>query len=270
MRGKLKPTGLDLAGIDGSEKEIYSSTLSKTVIFKHLFLFFELLVLIFFFVGCTNIDERRTIWKSKRVLASQKKDISELNEVRSKLKKVIQRKVQAVELLESTNRLLARKYMDIGGYNLALEALNEAEFLKPNNAFIKKDLGECYYFLAISSIEREEKEKYFSIARRFYEAFLNLDPDLTEARYGLGLLLFFGFDDVLRAIEEMKKILVSEPDNVEAHFALGRFYYEINEMGKSLGEYITLTRLLPRGSQKLKRAEENIIKINRELEISGR
>ena len=155
--------------------------------------------------------------------------------------------------------------MEIGSYNLARDVLTEAEFLKPNNSYIKKDLGECYYFLALSSVDAEAKDKNFSIARKYYESSLTLSPDLIEARYGLGLVLFFGFNDVSGAIREMQQILAYEPDNVEAHFALGRFYYESDELGKSLGEYITLTRILPRGSNKLKKVEENIIKINREM-----
>jgi cytochrome c-type biogenesis protein CcmH/NrfG len=65
----------------------------------------------------------------------------------------------------------------------------------------------------------------------------------------------------------MKRILENEPDNVEAHFALGRFYYERNEYGKSLGEYIALTRILPQGSERRKKAEQNILRINSELGI---
>ena len=173
-------------------------------------------------------------------------------------------KIQAVQLLESTNRVLASKYIELGSYNLARDVLEEAEYLNPHNAFLKKDLGECYYFLGRSSIEREDKEENFTLSRRYFKASLDLEPDLIEARYGLGLLLFFGYGDVYGAIEEMKRILEYEPDNVEAHFALGRFYYELDELGKSLGEYITLTRILPKGSPKHKKAEENIIKISRE------
>jgi tetratricopeptide (TPR) repeat protein len=265
MREKLRPIEWDREVIEGSEKEIYSFTWSRTVTSKWWFLFIELLAVVLLLTGCENFNGRRTIWQSERLLAKREKDIEELDEMRGRLRKIIDMKVQAVELLESTNRLLGRKYMEIGSYNLAREVLIEAEFLKPNNAFIKKDLGECYYFLALSSSDGDTKDKNFTIAREYYESSLSLSPDLIEARYGLGLLLFFGFNNVSGAIGEMKQILTYEPENVEAHFALGRFYYEIDELGKSLGEYLTLTRILPRGSQKLKKAEENIIKINREM-----
>jgi cytochrome c-type biogenesis protein CcmH/NrfG len=64
-------------------------------------------------------------------------------------------------------------------------------------------------------------------------------------------------------------VLSYDPENVEAHFALGRFYYEIGDTGRALGEYLSLTRLLPRSSPKLKKVEENILKINRETGVNG-
>jgi len=267
MRGKSERTESDQAVTDVLERGMFSFIWSRTVCGKRVI---EIALLSFFLVlsaGCGNLNERRTIWQANKVIGQETKEIGELQEVRGKLKRIIHRKIQSVELLETADRTLARKYMDIGSYNLAEEVLKEAEYLKPNNAFIKKDLGECYYFLAQSAVGTGEDEKFFSLSKKYYEASLSLDSGLVSARYGLGLLLFFGFNDVSGAIEEMKRILEDEPDNVEAHFALGRFYYERNEYGKSLGEYIALTRILPQGSERRKKAEQNILRINSELGI---
>jgi tetratricopeptide (TPR) repeat protein len=246
---------------------MFSSTWNRTACCRRAIEIFFLSSVLLFAAGCGNLNERRTIWKTNKILGQKTKEIDELQEVRGKLKRIIHSKIQAVELLETADRVLARKYMNIESYNLAEEVLKEAEYLKPNSAFIKKELGECYYFLAQSAVSQEEDEKYFSLSRQYYEASLSLDPDLQSARYGFGLLLFFGFNDVSGAIEEMKKILEEEPGNVDAHFALGRFYYEANELGKSLGEYIAITRILPPGSERRKKAEQNILRINSELGI---
>ena len=227
-------------------------------------LFFSFFMVLFL-LGCAAREDVRIINESKRVISKKKKSIDELEELRGKLKRVINRKIRAVELLEEADRLLAAKYMDIGSYNLALEVLKEAEYLKPENAFIKKDIGLCYYFLGRAETDERAAKEYYSSARLYLEKAIELEPDLIEARYSLGLLLFFGFKDVSGAIKQMKIILEENPDDVDAHFALGRFYYEINELGKALNEYITLTRILPKNSPRYKKAEENIIKINREL-----
>ncbi len=236
--------------------------------FKKWSLFFCLFLFILTTSGCVNIKERRTITKSKKVLAKRDKDIEELVEVRGELKRILEMKIKTVRLLESTDRLLGKKYMEIGSYRLAEDSLLEAEGLMPYNAFIKNDLGECYYFLAISAIEDEERLEFLSKSKRYYQKALDIKPDLLDARYGLGILLFFGFDDGIGAIDEMKAILEYDPDYIDAHFALGRFYYEMGELGKSLNEYITLTRILPRTSPRKTKAEENIIRINRELGIN--
>ena len=232
---------------------------------RNWFVSFSLLFMIFFISSCDSGEDRRAIAKAKKALSRQRKDTGELDRVRGELRRTINRKIQAVRLLESASRVLGKKYLELGSYYLAEEALLESEFLKPYNAFIKKDLGECYYFLGLAASEYEERDNFFSKSRQYYLKTLELEPDLTEARYGLGLLLFFGFDEVGGAIGEMQKILEHETKHVGAHFALGRFYYEIGELNKSLGEYIALTRILPRNSPKKKKAEENIIHINREM-----
>jgi tetratricopeptide (TPR) repeat protein len=215
--------------------------------------------------GCGGNGDKRAIAQSRKALAREKKDTGELEKVRGELKRVVERKVYAVKLLESIDRVLGRKYLELGSYNLAEEALLEAEFLKPHSPFIKKDLGECYYFLGLSALDQDKKIDYFSKSRSYFEKSLEIDPGLVEARYGLGLLLFFGFSDIQGAIAEMQEVLLYENNHVGARFALGRFYYENGELNKSLGEYITLTRILPGSSPKKKKAEENIIRITREL-----
>jgi len=232
--------------------------------FKSRF-FVCLIFLCFLIAGCGGGGDRRTIINSRKELKRQKKDTEELTKVRGELKRIVERKVYAVKLLENIDRVLGSKYLELGYYNLAEEALLEAEFLKPHSPFIKKDLGECYYFLGLSALDYDEKKSYFSKSRSYFKKTLELNPDHVEARYGLGLLLFFGFSDTQGAIEEMQEVLKIENNHVGARFALGRFYYENGELNKSLGEYITLTRILPGSSPKKKKAQDNIIRINREL-----
>jgi tetratricopeptide (TPR) repeat protein len=163
------------------------------------------------------------------------------------------------------NRALGRQYLLTGSFNLAREVLEEAEYLKPYSAYVKKDLGECYYFLGTSTLDGEEKERYFEKSLAYYNKALEIRPDLTEARYGLGLLLYFAYKDVEGAIEEMKRVLDQDARDVDARFALGRFYYESGEYSKALGEYLEITRILPKSSPRRIKAEDNILQINREL-----
>ncbi|MBN2324904.1 MAG: tetratricopeptide repeat protein [Spirochaetes bacterium] len=233
------------------------------------FLLAGLLAFVCAAAGCGYYKENRTIAKSKRVIAGEKKDIGELEQVSRELRKVIETKMRAVRYLESALRLLGAKYMEMGSYRLAEEALLEAELLKPYDAFIKKELGECYYFLAQSAVGPEEKETMLRRSLEYYQAALAIKPDLPEAVYGYGVLLAMGYGDFTGGIDQMKLLLSYNPENIDAHFALGRFYYEVGDTGRALGEYLTLTRLLPRSSPKLAKVEENILKINRETGVDG-
>lgn len=217
--------------------------------------------------GCGYYKENRAVSRGKKVLAQKEKDVEDLESVRGELRKVVDMKLKAAQYLESTLRLLGTKYMEIGSYSLAEDALVEAEFLQPYSAFIKKDLGECYYFLAITTVEKEEREYWLERSRVYYKKALDIKPDLLEAMYGYGFLLAFGYEEWASAIEQIKLMLDYDPKNIDAHFALGRFYYETGDLGKALNEYLTLTRLLPRSSPKREKVEENILRINRETGI---
>ena len=219
--------------------------------------------------GCGYYRDNRTVEKSRRVISREKKDIGDLEQVSRELRKVIETKIRAARYLESALRLLGEKYMEVGNYRLAEEALLEVEILKPYDAFIKKELGECYYFLAGSEVEPQEKERMMRKSGEYYAAALGIRPDFLEAIYGYGILLAMGYGDWAGGIEQMKILLSYEPENIEAHFALGRFYYETGDTGRALGEYLTLTRILPRSSPKIGKVEENILRINRETGVDG-
>lgn len=220
--------------------------------------------------GCGYYKENRAVARGKKVLAQREKNVEDLESVRRELRKVVDTKLKAGQYLESALRLLGTKYMEIGSYGLAEEALVEAEFLQPYSAFIKKDLGECCYFLAISTVEKDERDYWLERSRVYYKKALDIKPDLLAAIYGYGILLAFGYEEWASAIEQIKLMLDYDPENIDAHFALGRFYYETGDLGRALNEYLTLTRVLPRSSPKREKVEENILRINQETGIDER
>ena len=222
---------------------------------------FLIFILIFLF-SCGYSKEKSDLRYAKRVLSKRNKSNEELVNVKKKLRRIIDMKIRAANMLDSVDRLLGRRYMENGEYRLALNVLKEAESLKPTNAFIKKDIGECYYFLGKSEVNIEQRDKYLRLSKMYLSKALELEPDMVEAMYALSLLLFFGYHDVDGAIDEAKKMLSIDPKNIDAHFALGRYYYEKGEYGRALNEYITITKILPKNSPKRKKAEENILKIN--------
>jgi cytochrome c-type biogenesis protein CcmH/NrfG len=264
MKEKLKRTVSGQVDIGGLERGTYSSIWREAVSFKGSLVLCVTLAMIGL-TGCGFFEERRILSESRKILSNPDRDVEDLNSVRPGLRRIIDMKLQAVNQLEVVDRVLGRKYLVAGSYNLAREALEEAEYLKPYSAFIKKDLGECYYFLGASALDQEERDKNFQKSRAYYNKALEIDPELIEARYGLSLVLYFGFDNVQGAIEQMKMVVEQDPRNVDARFALGRYYYELEEYSKALGEYIEITNILPKSSPRRAKAEENIMQINREM-----
>jgi len=229
--------------------------------FRLYFGSFLVLVLLFIF-GCGYSRERSDLRRAKHVLSKNEKSNEDLLDIKKRMRRIIDMKIRAVNMLDSIDRLLGRRYMENGNYLLAIDVLKEAEELKPTNAYIKKDIGESYYFLAKSEINHVKGKEYIELSKSYLKKAIELQPDMVEAIYVMSLLLFFGYNDVDGAINEAKKILEIDSKNIDAHFALGRFYYEKGEYGRALNEYLTLTKILPKNSPKRKKAEENIIKIN--------
>jgi tetratricopeptide (TPR) repeat protein len=264
MKERLRHTVWVQVVIDDSERGMFSSIWREAVNFRPYLVIYVALAMIGL-AGCGNVKERRVLSESRKVLSNPDKSIDELDSIRPGLRRIIDMKLQAVDQLEVVNRVLGRRYLVAGSYNLALEALEEAEFLQPYSAFIKKDLGECHYFLGASALDQVERDNNFQKSKSYYRKALEIDPELLEARYGFSLVLYYGFNDVQGAIEQMQVVVGKEPENVEARFALGRYYYDLEEYSKALGEYIEITNILPKSSPKRAKAEANIIQINREM-----
>jgi superkiller protein 3 len=98
--------------------------------------------------------------------------------------------------------------------------------------------------------ELYKKDQDEQAAAAFQKA-IDLDPDLAEAYFRLGLA-----DDALalkheaeeaykKAIESYKKFLKSNPDDAEAHYNLGQTYAGLHLYSEAVREYRQATHLKP-------------------------
>ena len=93
-------------------------------------------------------------------------------------------------------------------------ALNE----NPDNINALKRLGDCYF-----SLYSEEQPGYAQQAILAYNQALEKDPNDGSVRYSLALI-YSWIDDKDNAIEQLKKLLKSEPDNTKALVELAEIY----------------------------------------------
>ena len=103
-----------------------------------------------------------------------------------------------------------------------------------------------------------------------YEKALQMEPNYIEAKYGLAILLFYRKNERSKAIQIMDEIAKQNPKFYRARFALGRFYYENKDPGKSLSIYQDLYTDLdkmdsPLATEYRQACKENIQRITSEM-----
>jgi len=114
---------------------------------------------------------------------------------------------------------LASAYMQLGQEDKAVEALEKAAELAPDNTFVLSQLGQLY-------LQREELEKGVDALERVKA----LDPDDAVVRYWLGMAYHFrSFADAERSVVELEKAAELEPDRAEIRFHLALAYVRRDE-----------------------------------------
>ena len=82
-----------------------------------------------------------------------------------------------------------------------------------------------------------------------YEMALAIQPDSVDARYNFGLALKVA-GHVTDAVNELNKIVASNPDEVRAHLALGNIYaQQLNDPAPARQHYLKVLQLDPGNSQ---------------------
>lgn len=120
----------------------------------------------------------------------------------------------------------------------ALESYQAAAQLDPSWFPAQYNTGVLAYHL-----------KHFGQSLRAYEMALAIQPDSVNARYNFALALKAG-GYAHDAADQLKKILASHPDDVNAHLALGNLYaQQLYDFSQARAQYLEVLRLDPGISQ---------------------
>lgn len=127
---------------------------------------------------------------------------------------------QAMEHFRQGHRFLAERKLPE-----AIKEFQETARLAPDSPLAQYWLGKVYVY----NKDREQAEKAFKTA-------LQLDPKNYHAMGMLGQLYSFDRTKLDQAQEYLQQALDESPDNLEAHFDLGRVYAMKGDRQKALRE----------------------------------
>lgn len=138
-----------------------------------------------------------------------------------------------------------------------------------------KDSPSTYYNLAVAYGNRGRElgtKEDLNSAEKNYRLAIEKNAAFSDARYGLGILLFYEKDQKEDGLRIMEQLVSRNSDYIRGYFALGRFYYELNKPEKALAVYEALHGVLEKKSDRSEeiklykqQCRDNIERLMREL-----
>lgn len=130
-------------------------------------------------------------------------------------------------------RRMGDRYLEMRSWNLAIDAFQKSIGYGGDSPLVQYALGVAYANRATEAVRDEDAKK----AEAHYRRALEMQPDFEDAGYGLAMVLFYLKDEKKDGLDTMKKITAMNRKNYRARFAVGRFYYEMNEPSRALASY---------------------------------
>ncbi len=152
--------------------------------------------------------------------------IEKLKAAIEKYRKVVNAKVNAADSETEYYKMLALAYLDSKMYGLALDALTSAVRLEPANPVLFYYAGIAAGMMGKADLDPSAARDYFGRSEKSYRRALALDPNYSEAMYGLGVLLTFELHEPSQAEPIVKKLVSLQPNDTDAQFLLARIYVE--------------------------------------------
>ncbi len=147
--------------------------------------------------------------------------------------------------LSAGNRVAAERWFaqgvhaqEAGRLSVALQAYREATQLDPS-------FFEAYFNLGLTATESGK----LTIALPAYENALAVRPDSVDTRYNFALALERG-NYIGDAVNELEKLVASNPNEARAHLALGNLYgQQLHQPGNARPHYLRVLEIDPHNSQ---------------------
>lgn len=140
-------------------------------------------------------------------------------------------------------KILGTRYIDRKMYGEALKCFQMALEYYPDNPNLYYYTAICAGYMSHASLDFdatgnfEKKNHYLELSESAYLRALEIDPRLTTALYGLGVLYVFELDECEKAVPYLERYLNIETRSVDGMFLLARAYYFTEEYDKAIALY---------------------------------
>ncbi|MCX7786263.1 MAG: tetratricopeptide repeat protein [Spirochaetes bacterium] len=176
--------------------------------------------------------------------------IEELRREVKKYKSLVEEKVKATDKLLTYYRLLALAYMDRGMFGPALEALDQAIRIAPEQPGLFLYRGIAAARLAKGVQNLEERAALLSESERSYLRCLELDKNYVDAMYGLSVLYVFELGTPSKAIPLLQRLLERQQQHVGAMFLLARAFLSQGKIDDAIALYDRIISTPAAGSKR--------------------
>ncbi len=190
-----------------------------------------------------------------------KRTVEDLKEAIARYEREVDQQVEAYGNLGIYYKMLAIEYIESEMYGLAMESLEKAIKIYPENEILFYLGGMSTARMAKSEMDRTVQEELFNKAERYYLRALEIDHDYVDALYGLSVLYIFELDRTLEAEPLLETILEKESKNVDAMFLLARVYVYSGRIEEAVELYDTIieTTSSPEKKQRARENKESIL-----------
>jgi len=212
--------------------------------------------------GCDRGDDSRVDFltdtepRSYEGTAIPEERVAELREEIRRYEAAVTEMVQTYGSIASYQKLLAHELIQAEMYGPALEALERAMDLQPENAVL-------FYFAGIASARTArghildgEEAVYLDRAERLFSEALEMRPDYKDALFAMAVLLAFDRGEAERALEYTRRLSEIETGDPAVAFLHANVLVRNGRTDEAIAVYDDLARSAP-GTDQRRRAQEN-------------
>lgn len=189
--------------------------------------------------GCAREDPRLANLKTMENpgIVSGPERVRELEKLIEDYQEIVNQKIQAGVRQAGYLKLLSQEYVRQELFGLALETLEEAIFLEPQNQVLHQLAGVSAAYVAKAQGTQASRDSYLEIAERHYIRSVELDPNYLDALYSLAILYVFEMDEPYNALTYLDALLARSTKHIPALFVFARAHAELGNLDEAVRAY---------------------------------